>query len=114
MKATDLEKDLLIKFFEIKQIDTGKLLETLDEIEVLERDYTGSGFFTTFKKLECLKVADSKQSYDSGEVGAKLNEDRILVGFYFYIKNGYLEMLEGFTYGAQKWPKKIISYDVFV
>jgi len=113
MKATDLEKDLLIKFFEINQINTGKLLESLYEIEVLERDYTGSGFFTTFKKLECLRVADSKQSYDCEGFGAKLNKEKILAGFIFYIEKGYLETLEGFTYGLQEWPDSIVCYEFF-
>jgi len=113
MKIIELEKDLLVKFFEIKQIDRGKLLESLDKIEVLERDYTGSGFLTTFKKFECLRVADEEKSYKWGEIGATLNEERIEAGFLYYIEKGYLEALEGYTYGAQKWPDKILCYDVF-
>ena len=113
MNANIFEKDLIIKFFELRQIYSKPSYELLDKVEVLSRDYTGVGFYTSFEKHECLKVADSKINYIWAYMGAFLNKEKINVGFVFYIKDGYLEMIEGYSYGEQTWPDHIESYDIF-
>jgi len=111
MKLTDLEKDVLIEFFKIKQIELEQFINSHDEIEVSSRDFSGMGFFTKFQRHPCLKVADDNQSYKWGRVGAKLNNERIEAGFLFHIETGYIEMLEGYTYG-EEWPENILCYTV--
>ncbi len=113
MKPTDLEKDLLIEFFKIEQIDSKRLVKSLDEIEVLSRTLTGGGFFTEFGRHRSLRVGGRNQSYKWGNIGGRLNEQKIHVGFLFHIEKDYIEMVEGFTY-SEVWPDEIVSYELYV
>ncbi len=112
MRPTDLEKDLLAEFFRAKGIDSARLIRSFDEIEVTERSFTGAGFFTDFKRHEYLKVGEVGRKSNWGEVGGRLNGE-VHVGFEFYVNDGYITMIEGFTYEWPSWPGKIQSYELF-
>jgi hypothetical protein len=114
MKPTDLEKHLLIEFFRIRGGNQEGLVESLDEIAVTDRVFTGAGFFTDFQIHDCLKVARSDESYQwgGGIIGGTLN-GAIHVGFEFYVDEGHLTTIEGFTYSAPAWPDRIDSFRLF-
>ncbi len=110
MKATDFEKDILIELFKRKHIDTKGLVESIEEIEVLDRDFTGVGFVTSFEKHPCLKVTDCEQIDKYLGLEAYLNEERIIVPLIFYIEHGYIETIEGYSC-EHPWPEKIEFYE---
>lgn len=86
---------------------------------VQSRDFTGVGFYlnielpTTNKRIH--EVLEVKQDFCFGDVGAYLEaEDRIQeVGFLLWVKNGYLDNLEAYTYGLEKWPEEVNSFRLF-
>jgi hypothetical protein len=99
--------------FKLNRFDIENLRKSINEIEVLEREYTGVGFFTTFEKHECLKVMDIDQSTQLFGIGAYINTEKISAGFIFWINKGFLEMIEGCTF-LEEWPKNITSYELLV
>ena len=111
MKLTDLEKDVMLEFFNDKQIDTAELFKSLDEIEVLTRDVAGTGFFTKLERHPCLRVGPSDLKYTGGGADGYINRDKIKVGFLFYIEEGYITAFEGHTYG-ELWPSEIECYGI--
>ena len=111
MKPTDFEKDLLFKFFDLEQIDSREPIESLDEIDKLDRTIEGSGLIIEFPKHPCLRVGAPGQTYRWGRFGGHINEE-IHVGFLFNIEDGYIESVEGYTYG-EPWPDKVVCYDFY-
>ncbi|MHC4510359.1 MAG: hypothetical protein ACYTAO_15635 [Planctomycetota bacterium] len=111
MNLTDLEKDVLLRFFKNEQIDPKALIVSLDEIEVLDRTVAGSGVMIDLERHWCLRVGDGSQNYKYPDIGGSLNQERIPVGFLLYIERGFIEAIEGFTFG-EVWPEKIVCYDL--
>lgn len=95
------------------------LRDQLATSRVQSRDFTGVGFYlnielpTTNKRIH--EVLEVKQDFCFGDVGAYLEaDDRIQeVGFLLWIKNGYLDSLEAYTYGLEKWPEEVNSFRLF-
>jgi len=112
MRPTDLERDLRLQFFQIRGIDSEYLMKSFDKIEVAARSFTEAGFFVDFRKHDSLKVGESGEKYGWGEIGGRLN-GQVHVGFEFYINEGYITMIEGFTYEWPTWPDEIHSYELF-
>jgi hypothetical protein len=113
MKPTSFEKDLLIKYFEVRQFNSELVNKSINKIRLQSRWFSAKGFVTTFKKHECLKVAEGKQNEIWGEIGAYINRKKLYSEFLFFIGNDYLSMIEGFTYEGNLWPKKIKCYEIF-
>ncbi|MHC4145581.1 MAG: hypothetical protein ACYSWW_28755 [Planctomycetota bacterium] len=111
MRLTEFERDVLIEFIRSNGIETDKLGESLDKIEVLARDFTGTGFTIELKRNPCLRIGSPDMSYKGGDVVVHLNEDKIDVGFLFYIEEGHIDGFEGYTFG-EYWPSKIVCYDI--
>jgi hypothetical protein len=86
---------------------------------VQSRDFTGVGVYlnielpTTNKRIQ--EVLEVKQDFCFGDVGAYLEaDDRIQeVGFLLWVHNGYLDSLEAYTYGLEKWPEEVNSFRLF-
>ena len=74
-----------------------------------KREFSGTGFFTSFeipedvKKIEIPKV-------QLGDVVAKVGGVKDGVGFVLFIKNGTIDFLEGYVYGDEKWPQEVKEY----
>ena len=102
MKLNDLEKTIIKHFLFSKNssIDNEKIF--FSDILVKERDITQIGFFTYFEKLDKLKPCDTSETYTFSKLGAKINHS-IETGYLIYVRDGYIDCVEGFTYG-QPWP----------
>ena len=91
------------------------LREQLASSKIESRELTGVGFYLNFKIPSINKrlhdVLEVKQNFCFGDVGAYLEtDDRIQeVGFLLWIKDGYLDSLEAYTYGLEKWPEEVNS-----
>ena len=111
MTLNELEKALIKNFL----MQSGNFIEDdatfFSTISIKSREYTGVGFFTKFHQTEKLKINYEQKSYKCGDLGAKLNNS-IDTGYLFYIENGYLELIEGYTYDSD-WPKDIHSIDIY-
>lgn len=111
MILNDLEKTLIKQFLERKAVSLQNEESFFSDLNVENREFTGVGFFSNLKKSEKLKVGDIRKSYKWGGLGAKLNSS-IDTGYLFYVENGYLISIEGYTY-AEDWPEIISEIEVY-
>lgn len=110
MKLNNLELCLIKKFIARNpSFDFDKSLEVID---VTERLIEGKGFFTTLNILNAPHMKDEKLSFQWGEIGAKVNNETEL-DFLFFIENGILKMIEGYTLSGDDFPKDISKVDIY-
>ena len=83
---------------------------------IQSRTNTGAGFYTTFTIPEDIpRVSDEfpavKSRFCFGDVDASLPELKAGAGFLIWVIDGYLNQLEGYTYG-EKWPSELSNYSL--
>lgn len=106
----DFEKSVMEELLEGNG-DTLKTLRKQYEISTVKsREFTGVGFFTTFGVPENVPYLESSKSFQFGDVVGQIEGILNGVGFVLYVKDGRIHMLEGYTYGSEKWPEKITNY----
>jgi hypothetical protein len=88
--------------------DAPVLFEQFNSAIAIKRLFTGVGFYTYFR-VEAGGTATADAHISS--VGAVLN-NKILVGFTLFVREGRMDFLEGYTYDSA-WPDKIECYEVF-
>jgi len=113
MCLNELEKLLIRQFLEDEKIEIAKRKVNLDLIEVSARELTGAGSFTQLKKCDELKVSSINHSFKWGKLGAKLNSEKIDTGYLIYIEKGYIDTIEGYTYGGDDWPEEIYEIEIY-
>lgn len=75
------------------------------------------GFYANFKinNLNLKLKNDHYQSFYLGNVDGSINNIPSAVGFVLFIKNGFINMLEGYTVSIDKWPSNddliLLNYD---
>lgn len=87
-----------------------KIMAQYENAHVTGREFTGHGFFTNF---EVTDPADSLgEGYDNqlGALTVEFPEVKYGGGFVLFIKNGFIEMLEGAVNGDDPWPEPITQY----
>jgi len=109
-KHYDLFKKMEGDVIQLMLCDYLNLYDQYNESETLETKFTGVGFYSRFHNLS--STSDSKHDMQTFHANGILN-DNILVGFVLFVKNGFLDFLEGFTYD-ERWPENIQSYKVFL
>lgn len=83
-----------------------------EQIIVKKREYTGSGFYTEFLLPNNITRVPNKKSFKFGNVAAKISGLKHGAGFLLYVKDGVLEMLEGYSY-EETWPEIIETFEVY-
>ena len=111
MILNDLEKTLIKQFMDRKAVSLQDDESFCSGLNAESRDFTGVGFIVNLKQSEKLKVDDASESYKWGALGAKLNSS-LDTGYLFYVENGYLVSIEGYTY-AEDWPDSISEIEVY-
>ncbi len=111
MKINEIEKAVLLQHLKNIGVDLNNEARVFDGIRAIDRWYSGVGFITELAENANLKVGKCHETHIGGEVGAMLNST-IDSGYLFYVKNGYLESIEGYTY-TDPWPDKISKMDVY-
>src|SRR5688572_4118424 len=109
MVLNKLEQAVLALFFEseLMEIVNGNL----NKAEITDREFTGVGFITQIQPNQ-VKILKGPASFTGGRIGAKLNSS-IDVGFVIYIKDSYVDALEGYTEDGE-WPDKIDWFDLSI
>lgn len=67
-------------------------------------DYTGVGFFTDLMVPNELSLKKGRMDFEITDVHAILKGLESEVSFVLFIRDGRLNLLEGFTYGEDDWP----------
>lgn len=80
---------------------------------VKSKEYSGAGFFVYFEIREEAPRLASDYSFEIDDVAAHVTGLKNGVGFTLFIKNGVINMLEGYTFGEELWPKSIENYELY-
>lgn len=113
MRLNKLEKLLIQQFIKDEKIEIAKRIINLNLINISTRDLTGVGFFTQLENCDELKVFSTNHSFKWGKLGAKLNAEKIDTGYLIYIEKGYIDTIEGYTYGGDDWPEEIYEIEIY-
>jgi hypothetical protein len=95
------------------------LREQIASAKIQAREFTGVGFYLDFEIPATAKrlqdVLAVKHSFCFGDVGAYFDQgaQRQEVGFLLWIKDGYVDFLEAYTYGLKKWPEENTPFQLF-
>ena len=76
---------------------------------LVTREYSGNGFFCTFAVPSGQPPVASNSTFRIGDVDAKVKGLKHGAGFVLFVKNGYLDMLEGYSY-EEPWPAKLDEF----
>lgn len=105
---TDLERAVLLRFLEGDDPLARALRDQVAMAEVREREFTGTGFFTY---LLVRPGGDSVPIPDGvvhppliGDVKVRAENLRHGADFALFVKDGRLDLLEGYTLGGEPWP----------
>ncbi|MBQ8260745.1 MAG: hypothetical protein IJZ00_00475 [Lachnospiraceae bacterium] len=85
-----------------------KLREQYNHSIICSEEYSPYGFYVNFDVYKKDAVIDNKQYYSTFQIGDVMgNVDDITgaVGFVLFVKDGYLQMLEGYTNLLDEWPE---------
>lgn len=82
------------------------LKEQYESVESKEITNTGVGFYINYK-VSSHRLDEKKYSnkFHIGDVDGNVSGTNQNVGFILYIENGYMVMLEAYTYGDDEWPE---------
>ena len=106
----ELERKVLEKLLVGDHPVIRNLRTQLSEIQVVKRDFTGSGFITSFR-VDSSLIAPSLQGKDFkfGDVVADIENLEHGAGFVLYVANGAIDALEGYSF-EEKWPERISQF----
>lgn len=87
------------------------LRRQLEVCLVEKREDTGHGFFTRLRVPRGSAVAAPLQRAQVRDVGANIQGLDYGAGFVVFVKDGYLDLLEGFSYD-EEWPIEVIDFEL--
>ncbi|MEN6413984.1 MAG: hypothetical protein ABFC84_14675 [Veillonellales bacterium] len=105
-----IEKEVMLKLLDGQDDNLAVLRDQYAQSAVKKREYSGTGFFTSFEIPDDISKLKTSKSIQLGDVVAEIKGVKDGVGFVLFIKNGVIDFLEGYTYGEEKWPKEISEY----
>lgn len=106
----NFEMAVMNKFLETKSPEKKFLCQQYQKARVENRWFSGVGFFTAFSITEDVPHLSTKVTYIT-DIRGKVNDTE--VGFMLHIKDSILKFLEGYTFGDDPWPDKIINYELW-
>jgi len=105
---TRLEQAVMEKLLDGDNPLLQDLRKQFEEIESVERKFTGAGFFTKFRLAPNVRPL-SKKSLTFGDVAATIPGLKNGAGFLLFVRGGVLDQLEGYTYG-EFWPTDVPNF----
>ncbi len=102
-QLTKLERAVLDKLLAGRSGESQILRRQLSVARVLKRELSGVGFFTEFSAPADAPKLPRERKFRFGDVGAEIAGLQHGAGFLLLVENGYLKMLEGFSYD-EAWP----------
>jgi len=116
MCLNELEELLIQKFLEDDGIEIVRRKIDFNLVNVSDRELTGVGFLTQLLSCDELKISATTNSFKWGKCGATLNGEGsmgIETGYLIYIEKGYIDAIEGYTYGEEEWPERITRIEMY-
>ncbi len=112
MKMTKLEKTIIESMIGDSELTLANPKIHLHKMIVTNREFTGAGFFTEIQRSPDTRLFDEGLSMHWGRVGARLNADAIKTGYLVYVEDGYVTLIEGYTYGDE-WPTEMEGIELY-
>ena len=96
MKHTVLTK----KVIELMSQNNNTLLEQFN-VATSTEESNDSGYYVDFKVNNTVSPLSTNKL---PSIIGKNKDGKIIVGFVMFVKNGYIDCFEGYTFGDEKWP----------
>lgn len=105
-----LEKEVMVTLLDGDDDILATLRKQFGASTVRSRELTGAGFYAHFElKDESLRLV-GRPSFHFGDVIANKGDGDDLLGFVLFVKDGFLDYLEGYTFGIEQWPNDLTKY----
>jgi len=109
IKLEEFEKTAMQKILQGADPILKVLREQYENAQVLEREFSKIGFFTTYKVPESLLRTNDPANFEIVDVCGYVNG--IIVVLILFVRDGAIDFLEACTFG-ELWPNKIKNYEV--
>ncbi len=86
-------------------------LDPLDPPRIVERNFSDVGFLSNFARDGAAKLFADDVSIRWGSVLGRINSS-LDVDFVVYVDGGYVNCIEGVTFGGELWPSTIESFQL--
>lgn len=106
---TEFERAVLDKLLAGNHPVLAALRGQLASCRVSSRKFTGHGFFAKLDVDRESNAAVPVQRAKIRDVGAEIPELKYGAGFVLFVADGYLDVLEGFTYD-EHWPRLVRDF----
>ncbi len=110
IKLLPIEKAVLEKLLEGTHPLLVSLRLQLEHCIVATRELTGCGFYTTLTVLDDTPRIDGL-NVQFGDVVAEIAGLKNGAGFLLYLKDGLLDMLEGYSFD-EPWPEAVDAFNL--
>ena len=108
-----LEKNIIEKILRYSDDVVKEVLyKQYESIVVVNRSYTGTGFYTEFSIKDPDLIIDKNIQFKLGKIHAKIKGLKNGAGFVLYIKDGVIKMLEAYCYD-ESWPNNAEIIEIF-
>lgn len=109
---TELEDRVLAALLDGNHPVLDKLRQQRLVVTVENRELTGAGFYTNLAvPRDILPRATNRSVLRIGDVVASADNLKHGAGFMLYVQDGYLQLLEGFSY-EEPWPDNVGQFAV--
>jgi hypothetical protein len=106
IELTPLEREVMEMLLRGDDAVLRVLRDQLKASRVTGREFTGTGFYTTFAVPDCVARVQGNKSFNFGDVTAEIDGLQSGAGFVLFVKNGVIDFLEGYSYDEQ-WPLRV-------
>jgi hypothetical protein len=108
----EFESAVLTKLLEGDHPVLAALRAQVERARVKSREYSGAGFFCSFEVPSDVPHLALQEGFYFGDVDADMDGLEHGAGFVVYVRDGYLDFLEGYSYG-EPWPKEVRKFSLF-
>lgn len=112
MQFDNFENTVMETILQEKTERNKSLLEQYRISKVISREFTGYGFYTDFEVSNFDLALPNKENLELGCLG-NLEGIKNGAGFILFVRNGFIEMLEGYTYDEQ-WPNEVCTFTLYI
>ena len=115
MKPSAFELSVLHAILDPQQGQYSLLLAQIPHLSVIKREMTGVGGYTYFRIDPTSKLSTLDPSINivlTASKMAEMDSPPSGLGFALDVTNGYINFLEFFTYGDEKWDGRIGRYQI--
>jgi len=107
-----LENEAMMMLMESDKENFEVLLEQYCNATVIERRFSGSGFFTDYRVSGDMPRVRQKEKGPMRSVFGKINGLEIGVGFLLFLSEGLIDTLECHEYDSIDFPDVITGYEL--